>query len=170
MTRPAPQPKTATAATPAAVRQARIVAAMLGALFLLLIIGFTTMVFFVQSEARLNAIGPIAPAPGAERGGLVFRGTASIWDVRGQMTLNAERRVTFSFGMIGPGGQPAQPELDFTLALDMPDQEMTPIALPYTMTGIGNYAASTTLPAAGKWRLKMAFPEITGVFVFDVEP
>lgn len=170
MTRPDAQTKSPSPASTAAVRQARIVAMVFGGVFLLLIAGFATMVFFVQSEARLNAIGPIAPAPGAERGGLVFRGTASTWDVRGQMTQNAERRVVFSFGVIGPGGQPAQPGLDFALALDMPGHDMAPIALPHSMTGIGNYIASATLPTAGKWRLKIMFPEITGVFEFDVEP
>lgn len=160
------KPRSATAE----VRRARWVAVVFGGLFLLLIIGFVAMVFFIQSEARLNAIGPIAPAPGAERGGLVFTGTANVWEVRGRMTQGAGRQVQFSFDLIGPNGQPAPRSLELGLSLDMPGQDMPAVPLAHTLTGIGSYAASATLPQSGRWRLRMAFPEITGVFEFEVEP
>jgi hypothetical protein len=155
------------AAAATATKQARLIVSIIGGLFLLLIVGFVSMVFFVQHEARLNPVGPIAAAPGAEKGGLVFQGTANIWEVRGRMTQGQDRQVHFSFDLIGPTGQPAPPSLDLALALDMPDQAQAPIALTHRLTGPGSYAASTTLPTPGRWRLRITFPEITGIFEFD---
>lgn len=152
-----------------AARGVRRVAIAVGTLFLLLVSGFLAMVFFVHEEARLSAVGPIAPGPGAERGGLVFRGTANIWEVRGRMTLDAQRQVRFGLELIGPTGQPAPASLDFRIELDMPDHDMTPLRPGVVRTGPGAYAASTALPHPGQWRLRIELPEITGVFLFDVD-
>lgn len=166
MSRPDSRPPAHDATTTDASRGVRMVAISVGALFLLLVAGFVAMVFFVQEEARLNAVGPIAPGPGAERGGLVFRGTANIWDVRGRMTLDAERRVRFELDLIGPTGQPAASTLDLRLVLDMPERELAPLYPRIARTGAGAYAASAALPQPGQWRLRIELPEITGVFLF----
>jgi hypothetical protein len=169
MSRPDSRPPAHDAPTPEATRGVRMVAMSVGALFLLLVAGFVAMVFFVQEEARLNAVGPIAAGPGAERGGLVFRGTANIWEVRGRMTLDAQRQVRFGLDLIGPTGQPAPASLDFRIALDRPEHDMTPLRPGVVRTGPGAYAASAALPQAGQWRLRIELPEITGVFLFDVD-
>lgn len=152
-----------------AARGVRLVAIAIGTFFLLLTAGFVAMVFFVQDEARLNAVGPIAPGPGAERGGMVFRGTANIWDVRGRMTLDAERQVRFDLDLVGPTSQPAPSSLEFRLVLDMPEQTLAPLYPRIIRTGPGSYAASAPLPHAGQWRLRIELPEIAGVFLFMVE-
>ncbi len=152
-----------------AATQARLIASIVGGLFLLLIVGFVAMVFFVQDEVRLNAVGPIAPAPGAERGGLVFQGTANIWEVRGRMTIDSGHNVRFAFDLVGPTGQPAPPSLDLKLSVDMPDRDMPARPLPLTRTGIGSYVAIASALPPGRWRLRMDFPEIDGVFLFDVD-
>ncbi|MDG3065272.1 AAA family ATPase [Thauera mechernichensis] len=161
-------PPSRSAGAPAA-RQARLVALIVGGLFLLLIVAFVAMVFTVRDEARLNAVGPIPPAPGAERGGLVFHGTANIWEVRGRMTLDAERQVSFSFDLIGPTAQPAPATLAFDLSLDMPDHDRAPIPLQHTLAGPGSYVAKAALPEPGRWRLRLQLPEITGLFEFEVD-
>ncbi|MGL1834683.1 FixH family protein [Rhodocyclaceae bacterium SMB388] len=152
-----------------AATQARVIAAVVGSLFLVLILGFVAMVFFVQDEVRLNPVGPIAPAPGAERGGLVFRGTANIWDVRGRMTVDAQRNVRFDFDLVGPTGQPAPASLELRLSLDMPEHDMAARALALTRTGVGSYVATASALQPGRWRLRMDFPEIDGVFLFDID-
>lgn len=171
MNQPRPRPGAATDAPPseAATRQARLIAGVIGGVFLIMVIGFVSMVFFIQEEARLNAIGPIAASPGAEHGGLVFRGTANIWDVRGRMTLNNDRQVRFAFDLVGPTAHPAPPNLPFNLALDMPDSDMLPLPLSRARTGPGSYVATAMLPEPGRWRLRIEFEEITGVFEFDVD-
>lgn len=161
-------PKAAPREEPAAT-QVRVIAATVGGLFLVLILGFVAMVFFVQDEARLNAVGPIAPAPGAERGGLVFRGTANIWEVRGRMTADAQRNVRFVFDLVGPTGQPAPASLELRLSVDMPEHDMAARALPLTRTGVGSYVATAGALQPGRWRLRMDFPEIDGIFLFDVD-
>ena len=157
-------------ATREAVTQVRLVALLVAAAFFLLVGAFVTMVFFVQDEARLNAVGPIAAGPGAERGGLVFHGTANIWEVRGRMVIDAERRVRFGFDLIGPTGQPAPTSLEFRLELDkVAHDDRPPMPLVHRLTGPGSYIASAELPSAGRWQLRMVFPEITGVFDFDAD-
>ena len=153
-----------------AISQARMVALLLAGAFLLLVSAFGAMVFFVQDEARLNAVGPIAAGPGAERGGLVFRGTANIWDVRGRMVIDAERNVHFAFDLVGPTAQPAPASLPFHLELDKVERDdLPPMRISHRLTGLGSYAASAALPSAGRWRLRMVFEGITGVFEFDVD-
>lgn len=151
-------------------RGVRVVAISLAAGFFLLIGAFVLMVFFVQDEARLNAVGPIAPAPGQERGGLVFAGTANIWEIRGRMTLDDTRQVRFDFDLTGPTGIPAPDTLEIAATLDMPEHDMAPIRVPIARGGSGAFATGAALPQPGKWRLRIELPEITGVFVFDVDP
>ena len=119
MTRPV-APAGATDATSAA-RGARVLVGIIGGGFLLLIAAFVGMIFFVHHEARLNAVGPIAAAPGAERGGVVFHGTANIWEVRGRLTQDAARQANFAIDLIGPTGQPAPADLALRLALEHAD-------------------------------------------------
>ncbi len=127
------------------------------------------MVFFVQDETRLNAVGPIAAAPGAERGGLIFRGTANIWEVRGRMVIDAQGNARFAFDLVGPTGQPAPSSLDFHVELEIADGSQAPVRLPHRLTGIGSYMTSAQLPSPGPWRLRIVFPEITGVFEFTAD-
>jgi len=140
-----------------------------GALFLLLVGGFLTMVFFLQGDARLNAVGPIAPGPGAERGGQVFRGTVNVWEVEGHMTLDAARQVRFSLQLVGPTGHPAPAWLNFHIELDMPGRYMPPLRSGVVRTGPGTFVASTALPYPGQWRMRIKLPELAGAFLFDVE-
>lgn len=151
-----------------AVSQVRIVALLVAGAFFVLVGAFVAMVFFVQDEARLNAVGPIAAGPGAERGGLIFHGTANIWEVRGRMVIDANRRVRFGFDLVGPTGQPAPRSLDFYLELDKVERDdVPPMRLTHQVTGPGSYVASADLPSEGRWRLRMVFEEITGVFEFE---
>jgi hypothetical protein len=150
-------------------RGVRVVAVVVGMGFLLLVLAFVMMVFFVHDEARLNAVGPIAPSPGAERGGLVFTGTANVWEVRGRMTLNDERQVRFDVDLVGPTAQPAPDTLDVRFALDMPEHDMEALRPQLRRAGPGGYVATAALPHPGQWRLQIELPEITGVFLFDVE-
>lgn len=151
-------------------RATRIVAIALAAAFLLLICAFILMAFISQGDIRLNAVGPVSRSTGAERGGLVFHGTANIWEIRGQMTQDAADGVTFAFNLIGPTGQPPPPELPLTLSLEQVDgvQPSQPLAL--SQTGLGAYHASGKLSAPGQWRLKMVFPEVLAFFDFDRLP
>lgn len=156
-------------ATNGAVSQVRWVALLIAGAFFLLIGAFVTMVFFVQEEARLNAVGPIAAGPGAERGGLVFHGTASVWEVRGRMVVDANRRAHFAFDLISPTAQPAPQSLEFHLELEKVGDygASSRLRLPHRLTGPGSYVASADLPSEGRWRLRMEFEQITGVFEFD---
>ena len=157
-------------ASSGAVSQVRWVALLVAGAFFLLIGAFVTMVFFVQDEARLNAVGPIAASPGAERGGLIFHGTANVWEVRGRMVIDAERRVRFGFDLVGPTAQPAPQSLEFYLELDKVERDdVPPMRLAHQLTGPGSYIASAELPSEGRWRLRMVFEQITGVFEFESE-
>lgn len=167
MNKPAtPRPSTAPATE---ARQARLLAIVVGGVFLALVIGFVSMVFFVRDETRLNAVGPIAAAPGAEQGGMVFHGTVNVWEVRGRMTVDAEREARFALDLRGPTSQPAPPTLQFDLSLDQPGTERPPIPLRHASAGPGSWVASAPLPEPGRWRLRLALPEISGVFEFEVE-
>jgi len=161
-----PQPA---AAAGTEARQARLLALVVGGVFLALVIGFVSMVFFVRDETRLNAVGPIAAAPGAEQGGMVFLGTVNVWEVRGRMTVDAARVARFALELRGPTSQPAPPTLQFDLSLDKPGAGLAPLALRHENVGPGSWVASAPLPAPGRWRLRLALPEITGVFEFEVE-
>ncbi len=163
--RAAPGPQ----ATPPA-RSARVLVGVIGGLFLLLIAAFVGMIFFVQDEARLNAVGPIAAAPGAERGGVIFRGTANIWEVRGRLTQDAERRVSLAIDLIGPTGQPAPAELPLRLELEPVEGGGATMRLDHRPIRAGSLVASSTALQAGRWRLRIVLPEIAAVQEFRVEP
>ncbi len=77
------------------------------------------MIFFVHDEARLNAVGPIAAAPGAERGGVVFHGTANIWEVRGRLAQDAARQANFAIDL-SAHRPPAPADLALRLSLERP--------------------------------------------------
>lgn len=151
-------------------RATRILAIVLAAAFLLLIVAFMAMPFISQNDIRLNAVGPIARATGAERGGLVFHGTANIWEVRGQMTQDAADGVTFGFNLIGPTGQPPPPDLALGLSLERPEGDRPGMPLTVRQVGLGAYQTTGTLSESGRWRLRMAFPEVVAVFDFDRLP
>ena len=168
MTRPV-APAGATDATSAA-RGARVLVGIIGGGFLLLIAAFVGMIFFVHHEARLNAVGPIAAAPGAERGGVVFHGTANIWEVRGRLTQDAARQANFAIDLIGPTGQPAPADLALRLALEHADGTGTAQALEHRLIGPGSLVASSAPLETGRWRLRITLPEIEAVQEFRVEP
>ena len=50
------------------------VVGLIGGAYLLLIAAFVSMIFLAQGEVRLNAVGPIAAAPGAVRQGVTVAG------------------------------------------------------------------------------------------------
>lgn len=163
--RPAQQPSAS-----AEVRGARVLVGIIGGVFLLLIAAFVGMIFFVHDEARLNAVGPIAAAPGAERGGVVFHGTANIWEVRGRLMQDDARQVRFAIDLVGPTGQPAPPELAVRLALERADVDGAVTPLAHRLLRPGSLTATSAPLDPGRWRLRIALPEIEAVQEFRVEP
>ena len=154
----------------AEVRSARVLVGIIGGLFMLLIAAFVGMIFFVHHEARLNAVGPIAASPGAERGGVIFHGTANIWEVRGRMTQDAARQVSFAIDLVGPTGQPAPAELALSLALERADDTGTALPLGHRLVRPGSLVATSAALEVGRWRLRITLPEIEAVQEFRVEP
>ncbi|NMG01628.1 AAA family ATPase, partial [Azoarcus taiwanensis] len=58
--------------------------------------------------------------------------------------------------------------VDFYLELDKVERDdVPPMRLTHQVTGPGSYIASADLPSEGRWRLRMVFEEITGVFEFE---
>jgi len=165
----APRPGSRTAAPPGA-RGARWLVGLVGGAFLLLIAAFVGMIFLAQDEIRLNAVGPIAAAPGAERGGVVFHGTANIWEVRGRLTQDAARQANFAIDLVGPTGQPAPADLALRLSLEPADGAGSAQALAHRLVGPGSVVASSAPLETGRWRLRIALPEIEAVQEFRVEP
>lgn len=151
-------------------RGARVLVGIIGGGFLLLIAAFVGMIFFVHGEARLNAIGPIAAAPGAERGGVIFHGTANIWEVRGRLVQDAARQASIAIDLIGPTGQPAPADLAVRLGLEHADGTGAPQALEHRLVGPGSLVAITAPLETGRWRLRITLPEIEAVQEFRVEP
>jgi hypothetical protein len=163
-----PAPGQATAAP--AARGARVIVGIIGGLFLLLIAAFVGMIFFVHHEARLNAIGPIAAAPGAERGGVVFHGTANIWEVRGRLTQDASRQASVAIDLVGPTGQPAPADLALSLGLERAEDSGAAHTLDHRLIRPGSLVATSAPLEAGRWRLRITLPEIEAVQEFRVEP
>ena len=158
--------------TPHAARSARLVALALAVPFLLLIAAFVALPFFRHDEVPLNAIGPIGARDGAAHGGVVFRGTANIWEVRGQLFEDRGRRIHVTLALIGPGGQPPDPPGPalsaslHPLAADGSEGAAQPA--PLAQAGAGQYSFSATLPQSERWRLRLAFPEVRAVFDFSL--
>jgi hypothetical protein len=142
---------------------------VIGGLSLALIGAFIAMIFFVQDEVPLHAVGPVPPGPGAERGGLVFQGTVNVWTVNGRVALDAERNAHVAVALTTTSGEPAPARLPLGLALDMAGAEGTRLAMPHRLVAPGNYIASTQVPSAGHWRLRVELPEVTGILKLDVE-
>lgn len=144
----------------------RLIALFIAIPFLLLIGALVAIPFIAADEVPLNAVGPIGASEGAERGGVVFRGTANIWEVRGNMTENAAGALRFDFQLIGPTGQPPPAGLDLRLQLTRADgsAEQT---LPFVRTGQGSFQAQTPPLPTGRWQLRLVFPEVVGIFGFD---
>jgi hypothetical protein len=158
------------AAGTSGARSARVLVGIIGGLFLLLIAAFVGMIFFVQDEARLNAVGPIAAAPGAERGGVIFHGTANIWEVRGRLTQDAERQVSFAIDLVGPTGQPAPAELPLRLGLEPVEGGGPAVALDHRLIRSGSLVATSVPLETGRWRLRITMPEIGALQELRVEP
>lgn len=149
---------------------ARIIAGILGLIFLLLILAFVTMALVQRDEVRINAIGPFGPAPGAERGGVRFAGAIHVWEVNGHVAIDAARNATVSAHLRGPNGQPPGAGLDLTAAFERPDSDAGAIPARLRRSGPGVYTGAAALPADGQWRLRLKVPEVTGVMVFTVDP
>ena len=167
---PGSAPPSGHATAAAGARGARLLVGLIGGVFLLLIAAFVGMIFLVHDEVRLNAVGPIAAAPGAERGGVVFHGTANIWEVRGRMTQDGARQVRFAIDLVGPTAQPAPAGLQLNLSLERADGSGTPIPLGHRLLRPGSLVATSAPLEAGQWRLRIALPEIEAVQAFRVEP
>lgn len=151
-------------------RGARLLVGLIGGAFLLLIAAFVGMIFLAQDEVRLGAVGPVAAAPDAERGGVVFHGTANIWEVRGRLTQDSARRASLAIDLVGPTAQPAPPGLQVRLSLERTDGTGAPIALGHRLVRPGSLVATSAPLEAGQWRLRIALPEIEAVQEFSVEP
>ena len=148
----------------------RIVAAIFGLTFLVLIGAFVMMAMISRDEVRINAIGPLAKAPGLERGGVRFSGTVHVWEVLGSVGASADLQARVEMQLRGPTGQPPDAGLQLTAAFARPDSDAAPLAVPLRRTGQGAYAGSAPLPADGPWLLRLAVPEVTGVLAFTVDP
>lgn len=153
-----------------ATRQTRLLILVLGVFSLALVGGLISMVFLVSDEVRVNAVGPIAPTVGAERGGLVFKGTIGVWEINGRQIANAARQVHFLIDLIDPVGQPAPPTLEIGLLLDPPESGLPSVPLTPVRVGPGRYTASAELPANGRWLLRIQLSSLTGLFHFQVDP
>ena len=151
-------------------RGARLLVGLIGGAFLLLIAAFVSMIFLAQGEVRLNAVGPIAAAPGAERGGVVFHGTANIWEVRGRLTQDDARQVSLAIDLVGPTAQPAPAGLQLSLSLERADGTGTPIPLDHRLVRPGSLVATIAPLETGQWRLRLTLPEIEALQEFSVEP
>ena len=147
---------------------ARIVAIVIAIPFLLLIAAFMVMPFLNHSETRLNAIGPVSPAAGFERGGVRFSGAAATWEVKGQAVLDAQRRMYFAFDLIGPNGQPAPGSLAPQVVFESPETVSAPLRPAVSRHGPGAYSADEVLPVAGRWLLRIELPDIAATLTFDV--
>ena len=165
----APRPGSRTAAPPGAPG-ARWLVGLVGGAFLLLIAAFVSMVFLAQDEVRLNAVGPIAAAPGAERGGVVFHGTANIWEVRGRLTQDSAHQALLAIDLVGPTSQPAPAGLPLRLELERVDGTGAAVALEHRLVRPGSLVATSAALEPGQWRLRIALPEIEAVQEFSVEP
>lgn len=148
-------------------RSARLVALLVGLPIFALLLAFMVMPFLARDETRLNAVGPIPASPGLERGGVRFAGTVHLWEIDGRIGTDDQQRLRLAFDLRGPDGQPSPPGLEVGLTLDMPEREMVPLRLSTTRTGPGAYSASGSIPEEGRWRLRMEFPEVTGVLLFE---
>lgn len=147
-------------------RSIRWTVALVAIPFVLLIAAFVAIPFIASDEVPLNPVGPVSPAPGAERGGTVFLGTANVWEVRGNVTQDASGAANFSFTLRGPNGHPPRGPLELTLELDQPDSGRPVVTLPLQNHGAGSYSAKTPVLSAGPWRLRMRFAEVTARFNF----
>ena len=126
------------------------------------------MPFIAKDEIPLQAVGPVAATPGAAQGGIVFRGTANVWEIRGQMTEDTGRKVRFDFQLMGPTGQPPSDDLPVGLTIEPVDASAPAVALSLQVHGMGRYSSvETSLPSAGRWRLRVMLPEVQALFEFD---
>ena len=151
-------------------RQIRIFVLVIGVLSLTLVGGLISMVFFVSDEVTVRAVGPVPPGPGAERGGLVFKGTVGLWEINGRQMADASRRVRFDMELGGPSGQPPPPDLEMRWVLDLPDSGLPKISVTPSQVGPGRYTGTAQLPADGQWLLRIQTPVVTGRFKFFVDP
>lgn len=147
----------------------RIVALILGLTFLSLIIAFVAMAMISRDEVRLNAVGPLGPAPGVERGGVRFTGTIHVWEVVGGIGHDAQGNAQLQLNLRGPTAQPPDASLPLSVALKRPDSEAT-LPIPLTRTGPGVYTGAAPLPGDGQWQLRLTVPEVTGVLNFTLDP
>ncbi|WP_006747486.1 FixH family protein [Thioalkalivibrio paradoxus] len=149
-------------------RGVRMLALGVGAGFLLFVGALFVVPFLIPDQTRLNAMAPIAPAPGLERGGHAFAGTVGSWDVRGQITIDAGRQARIAIDVTQAGGVPVPATLPLQLALDMPEHAMQVLRPTAAQAEAGSYLAQSRLPMAGLWRLHVELPEGTGLFDFNV--
>ena len=151
-------------------RQTRMIVLVIGVLSLALVGGLISMIFFVADEVTVPAVGPVPPGPGAERGGLVFKGTVGLWEINGKQTADASRRVRFAMELTGPSGQPPPPTLEMRWVLDLPDSGLPEIPVAPSRVGAGRYTGIAQLPVDGQWRLRIQTSIVTGRFMFYVDP
>lgn len=148
----------------------RIVALVLGLVFLALIAAFVAMALVTRDEVRLNAVGPLGPAPGLERGGVRFTGTIHVWEVIGGIGRDQARTARIDLNLRGPTAQPPEASLALTASLVRPDESATPLQVPLQRSGPGLYIGEAPLIADGAWQLRLSIPEVTGVLNFTLDP
>jgi len=151
-------------------RQLRLFVLVIGVLSLAVVGGLISMVFLVGDEVTVRAVGPVPSGPGAERGGLVFKGTVGLWAINGRQTVDASRRVRFDMELSGGSGQPPPPNLEMRWVVDLPDSGLPKIPVTFSQVGAGRYTGTAQLPADGQWLLRIHTPVVTGRFKFFVDP
>lgn len=151
-------------------RQTRMIVLVIGVLSLALVGGLISMIFFAADEVPVAAVGPVPAGPGAERGGVVFKGTVGLWEINGRQTADASRRVRFVMELTGPSGQRPPPTLEMRWVLDLPESGLPEIPVAPSRVGAGRYTGIVQLPVDGQWRLRIQTPNVTGRFMFYVDP
>ena len=151
-------------------RQTRMIVLVIGVLSLALVGGLISMIFFAADEVPVAAVGPVPAGPGAERGGVVFKGTVGLWEINGRQTADTSRRVRFVMELTGPSGQRPPPTLEMRWVLDLPESGLPEIPVAPSRVGAGRYTGIVQLPVDGQWRLMIQTPNVTGRFIFYVDP
>lgn len=153
-----------------AARSSRLIALALGVPIILLLVALMTMGLVSRDETRLNAVGPVPASAGLEQGGVRFAGTVHTWEIDGRIGADDERRIHLGLNMRGPTAQPPPPDLAFEMTLEQVDGAAESVPVSFERTGTGSYSGrSASLPAPGRWSLRIAFEHVTGVLEFEVE-
>jgi hypothetical protein len=162
-------PMTASRATPdPATRSARRIALALGIPIFLVLAILMAMPFMAGNETTLQVDGQMPAEPGTEQGGVHFSGTVHQWSVSGSLAIDADRQTRLSFRLRGPDGSPPRQTMRVPITFSMPGHDME-LSVSARQTGPDSFAATSELPMAGAWEMRMTFSDVNGVLSFKAE-